>query len=171
MLQTLSSLPECNGFRKSVLFLIFATIAFGGGTRAQQSLPDAPSATKTKLSRSSEAAWPRTFTSENDTFTIYPPQVDKWEGNLIDLYCAVELKEAKTSAPKYGVVWFQARTEVDKVNRSVTFSELKILKVKFPAAASKEVALRPCWSGRYLGQSRLYRSTASRQHSKRTMKE
>jgi hypothetical protein len=42
--------------------------------------------------------------------------VDKWHENLIDLYCAVELKAGKESAAKHGVVWFQARTEMDKVN-------------------------------------------------------
>ena len=146
MLQTLSPLYKRNRSRSFVPLLLLATIVLGGGSRAQESLPDAPSATKAKMARSpessrprtSESDWPRSFSGENDTFNIYPPQVDKWEGDLIDLYCAVELKEGKTSAPKYGVVWFQARTEVDKVNRLVALSQLQVLRVKFPAAAGKD---------------------------------
>ncbi len=113
---------------------------------AQQPLPNAPSAQRTKTQTgqakpASENGWPRTFTSGADTFTVYQPQVDKWEGNLIDLYCAVEAKTGKEGAPKYGVVWFQARTEVDKINRLVTLDQAKITKVKFPVAHEKEAEL------------------------------
>ena len=73
----------------------------------------------------SESGWPRTFTSGTDTFTVYQPQVDKWEGNRIDLYSAVELKTGKDGAAKYGVIWFDARTEVDKINRLVTLDQVR----------------------------------------------
>jgi hypothetical protein len=101
---------------------------------AQQSLPDTP---KPKVPP--ESNWPRTFVSGPDTFTMYQPQVDKWNENLIDLYSAVELKAGKDT--KYGVIWFEARTEVDKVNRLVTLDQLKITRVKFPVAPEKEPEL------------------------------
>jgi len=136
----------------------FATLAFFGATflfygnvRAQQpqpstaktQLPNAPSAQKAKTQSigSTDGGWPRTFTSGPDTFTLYQPQVDKWEGNLIDLYSAVELKTGKDSAAKYGVVWFQARLEVDKVNRLVTLDQAKVTRVKFPVASERETEL------------------------------
>ena len=40
------------------------------------------------------------------------------------------------------MVWFQARTEVDKVNRLVTLDQATITKVKFPVVAEKEPELR-----------------------------
>jgi hypothetical protein len=36
------------------------------------------------------------------------------------------------------VVWFSARTEIDKVNRQVTLSDFEITKVKFPGIPAKE---------------------------------
>src|SRR3954447_19241044 len=59
-----------------------------------QTLPEAPDAQQTKIQRAEapEANWPRTVTSGTDKFLIYQPQVEKWEGNCIDLYGAVELK-------------------------------------------------------------------------------
>jgi len=110
---------------------------------AQQTLPDAPSAQKAKAQSNppSERSWPRTFTSNSDRFLMYQPQVDKWDGNRIDLYAAVEFKAEKGGSSKYGVVWFQARTEVDKVNRLVTLDQAHITKVKFPIAADKEAEL------------------------------
>ncbi len=110
---------------------------------AAQNLPNAPSAQKAtiKKERPSEAGWPRTMTSGPDTFTIYQPQVDKWEGNHVDLYSAVELKTGKEGATKYGVIWFNARTEVDKINRLVTLDQVQVSKVRFPTAHEKESAL------------------------------
>ena len=129
-----------------------ATFLFYGNVTAQQpqpstaktQLPNAPSAQKAKTQSigSTDGGWPRTFTSGPDTFTLYQPQVDKWEGNLIDLYSAVELKIGKDSAAKYGVVWFQARIEVDKVNRLVTLDQAKVTRVKFPVASEREPELQ-----------------------------
>jgi hypothetical protein len=108
-----------------------------------QDLPNAPSAQKAivKKTQASEASWPRTMTSGSDSFLIYQPQVEKWEANRIYLYSAAELKTGKHSAAKYGVVWFNARTEVDKINRLVTLDQMQLTKVKFPAATDKEAAL------------------------------
>jgi hypothetical protein len=142
MLQTCWTASKRN--RLGILILCIAAVVSISIASAQQPPPNAPSVKKTagaKSSHPSENGWPRIFTSESGTFTIYPPQVDQWEGNLIDLYCAVEFKTGKDSAAKYGVVWLQARAEVDKVNRLVTLDQAKITKVRFPVAPDKEAEL------------------------------
>src|SRR5215469_6758328 len=134
--------------------IIFVSLAFISIAKAQQPLPDAPSATKgikAPNARPAESDWPRTFTSGSNTFSIYPPQVDKWEGNQIDFYSAVEAKTGKESAAKYGVVWLQARTEVDKVNRLVTLDRMQVVKVKFPATPEKEAELQNLLSSKLPG--------------------
>src|SRR5215831_3166333 len=121
-----------------------AAIAQQSGTSGtHQPLPNAPSAQKSKqqISKPPAEGWPRTFTNGADTFTVYQPQVDKWEGDRIDLYSAVEAKAGTDSPPRYGVVWFWARTEVDKVNRLVALDQLKITSIKFPLAHEKEMEL------------------------------
>ena len=129
---------------RSGRLIFFSTIVFlAGSFSGQQQLPDAPSATEAAKAQRvrTESQWPRIFHSGSVTFTIYPPQVEKWEGNVIDFYCAVESKEGTSSAAKYGVVWLQAWTEVDKVNRLVTLNRIQVIRVKFPAAADQEAAL------------------------------
>jgi hypothetical protein len=132
------------------LFFILAISVyspFAAIAQQQQPLPDSPkpklgaTPPATQPKKPSEHSWPRTFHNGTDTFTIYQPQVDKWNDNTIDLYSAVEFKKSKESAAKYGVVWFQARTEVDKVNRLVTLDQPKVTKVKFPSAPEKEADL------------------------------
>ncbi len=127
----------------SAVFRLILVCAFLCALSGAQTLPNAPSAQKSKTqgAKTSESAWPRTITSGSDKFMVYQPQVDKWEGNSIDLYAAVELKTGKDGAPTYGVIWFKARTEVDKVNRLVTLDNVELTKVKFPAAPAKEPVL------------------------------
>jgi hypothetical protein len=135
--------PATDAASSVICALIFMLSLLCSAANAQQSLPDSPKpkSAKAQTKAPSDSGWPRTFISGADTFTIYQPQVDKWDENLIDLYCAVELKSGKESAAKYGVVWFQARTEVDKINRLVTLDQAKITKVKFPVAQDKEAEL------------------------------
>ena len=129
-------------FSCAVIFLTFVTLLVGPAV-AQQPLPNTPNAQKPnpQTKPPSESGWPRTFTSGTDTFTIYQPQVDKWDGNRVDLYSAVEFKAGKDSPTKYGVVWFHARTEVDKLNRLVTLDQAEVTKVRFPVAPEKEAEL------------------------------
>src|SRR3974377_1210913 len=87
-----------------ICVLLVLLSSFFSNANAQQSLPDSakPRNVKTQTKQPSESGWPRVFTSGTDTFTIYPPQVDKWNENLIDLYCAVEVKTGEESAANYG---------------------------------------------------------------------
>jgi hypothetical protein len=48
--------------------------------------------------------------------------------------------------PKYGVLWFTARTEVDKVNRQVTLDNFQITKVKFPMLEARTWSSGTGWS-------------------------
>ena len=69
---------------------------------------------------------------------MYQPQLESWEGDEIHAYAALSLQSRDSKTPKYGVVWFTARTEVDKVNRQVTLSDFQITKLKFPTLQQKE---------------------------------
>jgi hypothetical protein len=150
--------------------LILAVLVIAGGISGQQAapqapqtktvqpLPNAPSAQQAtiKKEQAAEADWPRTMTSGADTFLIYQPQVEKWDGNQIELYSAVEVKSGtgKDATSKYGVVWYNARTEVDKVNRLVTLDQVQLVKVKFPVAQSKEAELAALLQKKFPGATK-----------------
>src|SRR5262249_44139375 len=51
---------------------------------------------------------------------IYQPQLESWNGNVLDAYSAVTVKTAGTDTINDGSIWFTARTEVDKVDRILT---------------------------------------------------
>lgn len=118
----------------------------------QQSLPDAPSASlplpehpksqspsgAAGTAKPVDEAWPRKATRGDETISMYQPQVEAWKGDEVHAYAALSVLSTTKKTAKYGVVWFTARTEVDKVNRQVTLDDFRITKVKFPTMETKE---------------------------------
>jgi hypothetical protein len=94
-------------------------------------------ATGKQVAASTDEGWPRKFVSGADAFSVYQPQTELWQGNRFEARAAVAVTNNQTSQTTYGVIWFAARTEIDKVNRLVTMADLQITKVNFPAAPDK----------------------------------
>jgi hypothetical protein len=84
---------------------------------------------------SGDDPWPRQVASSaGATIKVYQPQLDSWAGNTLSAYAAVSVKAQGASDTTYGVIWFTARTEVDKINRVVTLDGFNLTKFKFPSA-------------------------------------
>ncbi len=79
------------------------------------------------------AQWPRGFKTEAHEFTIYQPQIDNWNGAVLGGRAAVNVRDADGKNPTYGVVWFTANTQVDRMERVVTLDDVAATRVKFPA--------------------------------------
>ncbi len=76
--------------------------------------------------------WPRQLTSGDNTFSIFQPQYDRWEQGRLDGRSAVAVEGQASPEPRYGVIWFTARTQVDKETQMVTLEELTVSKADFP---------------------------------------
>lgn len=88
-----------------------------------------------------DTGWPRTLTANGTTITIYQPQIDRWERNLLEARAAVALETQASPQPVYGVVSFTARTEVDKEHRQVHLDDIRVVKTDFPVAPDKAKGL------------------------------
>ena len=84
--------------------------------------------------------WPREVPAAGATILIFQPQLDSWTGNQLQAYSAVGVRNTSTKATDYGVIWFSARTEVDKINRLVTFDDFQITKQNFPTLPNNGAA-------------------------------
>jgi len=91
---------------------------------------------RTTSPTTNEDSWPRKFAGGGSSFAVYQPQMESWTGNLWSGRAAFSMN-GQAAQPAYGVLWFQARTEIDKVNRLISFSDITITKVSFPAAPEK----------------------------------
>src|SRR6202046_1726165 len=76
--------------------------------------------------------WPRGVDLGNAQVLVYQPQINSWTDNQLNFRAALAIKPAHAKAETFGVIFATARTQVDKVLRTVTFEQLKISKVDFP---------------------------------------
>ncbi len=88
--------------------------------------------------RETERPWPREFADGDLTLTVYQPQIEQWNGLKLEARCAVSVQNKANPQPSYGVVWFEARSEVDKERRMVALSDFKMTKSNFPAQATSD---------------------------------
>src|SRR4029077_9005319 len=135
----------------------------------QQSLPDAPSAVRRPPNQSKpqvsagavqaeprvDDAWPRKAVRADETISMYQPQMEAWKDDELHAYAALALESKTNKTTKYGVVWFTARTEVDKVNRQVTLNNFQITKVKFPTMETKEAEYQTFLQAKLPGKSKV----------------
>lgn len=85
-----------------------------------------------------DTGWPREIAYGDATLLLYQPQVENWEGNLLQVRIAVAVKPAGAKEPaNYGVIWLSGRTEVDKVNRQVLLDSVQLTRTDFPALSEK----------------------------------
>lgn len=84
--------------------------------------------------------WPREFPLANATLLVYQPQINSWQGNLLDFRAAVGAKPAGSDQETFGVIWATARTQVDRVARMVTLEDLTLTKSNFPTLADNGAA-------------------------------
>ncbi len=76
--------------------------------------------------------WPRFYATNGYDFAIYQPSISAWPGNQLNGRFVVAVRPTGTTNESYGVVFFQARTDIDKVNRLVTFEDFQINRLNFP---------------------------------------
>ncbi len=81
--------------------------------------------------------WPRKFTQDGLTLTVYQPQLEKWEQNRLEARAAVSVENQASPQPTFGVAHLAARTEVDKEHRQVTLEDLSVTGAEFPAAGDR----------------------------------
>ncbi len=104
--------------------------------QAQQSTPSATAGSTNVPSD----PWPRRLASNAGTFLIYQPQLDSWKDNKLEAHAVVSVTPTGAKDPVFGVIWFSARTDVDKTNRLVYLEDLNITRSSFPSAPEKAAA-------------------------------
>jgi hypothetical protein len=84
--------------------------------------------------------WPRVVDLRNGQVLVYQPQVNSWDGNRIAFRSALAIKPAGAQNESFGVVFATARTQVDRVLRTVVFEDMKITKTDFPTLPDRGAA-------------------------------
>ncbi len=87
-------------------------------------------------------SWPRVFNNNGFTITVYPPALTSWDSQTLTGNCAFSRAAADGSALTYGTLSFTASTEVNRLNRMVTLTNLTITAVSFPDDPTAQASIQ-----------------------------
>ena len=94
-----------------------------------------------QLPANGDGNWPRELDTDSIHLVIYQPQVDSWKGDRIEARSAVIVTRNGDPAQIFGTVSIQARTDVDRESRLVSFEDITIKEANFPSATSLQSTL------------------------------
>jgi len=63
---------------------------------------------------------------------MYQPQPEKLEGNRLKARGAVAVELKDSTEPVFGAVWFEARLDTDRAERTATIADVSVTRVHFP---------------------------------------
>jgi hypothetical protein len=114
-----------------ITFRHFASLVFACAMHATLL---APASAQTAAAATTLPAdpWPRQVNLTSGTVLMYQPQINQWQGNQIDFRAALAFMPKGAKEETFGVLFATARTQVDKINRTVVFENLKITRSNFP---------------------------------------
>lgn len=98
--------------------------------------PGAPTAGMPSDLAGLEQPWPRQVSAEGLNLMVYQPQVESWNGNVLNLKAAVGINVDAPNAydRHFGAVWITARTDVDKDRGAVWLADVQVTRANFPTA-------------------------------------
>ena len=96
----------------------------------------AVSASAANTGGAAKLAWPRTFEDAGSTIAVHQPQVISWDGNRLQAKAAVSVTPKSGGDTRFGVIYVDARTDVDKPARVVVLRDVRVTKASFPQAES-----------------------------------
>jgi hypothetical protein len=76
--------------------------------------------------------WPRDLDLKSGTLTMYQPQVDDLEGDILSFRAAVAFKDDQGSDPVFGASWLKSRVEIDRETRLVKVIDIEVTDLRFP---------------------------------------
>ena len=91
--------------------------------------------------------WPREIETTKGVVVVYQPQPDKLEGNKLSGLTAVAMEMKDSKDPIFGAVWFEARLDTDRAERTATITDITITQVRFPDQdENKAKQIKVCWN-------------------------
>src|SRR3954453_9720942 len=125
-----------NRFMLCLTALAVACILGGSLAKAQSDddEEDAPEASSAPAGVNEQFPWPSQFSADGQSFTLYPPELERWEGDTLHARGAVSVQFDSESKPVYGVAELVAHVEIDNASQLATVRDMRVTRVDFPTA-------------------------------------
>ncbi|MGK2925407.1 MAG: hypothetical protein ACSLE2_07280, partial [Lysobacterales bacterium] len=83
-----------------------------------------------------DSGWPRTLPVDAGMVTIYEPQIDGMDGDVIRYRAALAWRPSADAEPVFGAGWFESMVDIDRSQRIVHPRDLKLTNTRFPAGTA-----------------------------------
>src|SRR5512137_2801825 len=87
---------------------------------------------------SENVGWPREIKAKEGKLVIYQPQLDRFEGNILEGRAAVSLTPKGGKEPVFGAFWFKAKLETDFDTRMAKLVSIEVPQVKWADATPEK---------------------------------
>ncbi len=82
--------------------------------------------------------WPKQIDLNEYVLTIYGPEPEKFENNILNARAAFSLFD-KEHLPIFGAMWFRCRVHTDVKNNVVSFEDIHLVNANFPDASAEHI--------------------------------
>ena len=107
--------------KKSIAAYCLLAVAVTGSVLAQG--PAAATAGQPATAQATGDRWPKTAELDGATYTVYQPQLDSWDTLNLAAHAAVSVLAPGSQTPAFGVLKLTAKTKVDRLARTVSFTD------------------------------------------------
>lgn len=129
--------PESNAVNTSITShfhrLVRALVVAAPSSLALVAAAQVPGASATTAAPATvEDRFPRSFALDIGTATVYPPNFNAWDGHVLTGTCAMGITKTGSSSQQFGTLAFTANTEVNRLNRIATITDIRLTGVSLP---------------------------------------
>jgi hypothetical protein len=129
-----SSLSSVSSFHRAVAGFLALVLAFGPvAPLTLQAQTAAPAAGSTG-SNAPDGGWPKTLQGDTTTFTLYQPQIESLQNNVLTAQIAIGAQDVGATGQRYGTISIKAQADIDKESNLVTLQNIQITQSSFPGA-------------------------------------
>jgi len=83
--------------------------------------------------------WPQEIKTSKGVVIVYQPQPESLKDNQLSARAAVSIELTNSDELVFGAIWFNARLQIDRAERSATIADVKITNVRVPQAGDKKL--------------------------------
>ena len=87
-----------------------------------------------------ENPWPREITTSRGNILMYQPQPEDLDGNTLNARAAISIDMDNSGNLIFGVVWFSARLETDRTERTASMADIAVTRSRFPQQDEEKAA-------------------------------
>jgi hypothetical protein len=91
-------------------------------------------------SQASALDWPFRIEAGDTLITIYMPQIETFEGDMVTARAAISIFVPGMETPVFGAIWFRSYALTDRETRTVVLSDVDVMSARFPSLDGKGLA-------------------------------